>query len=114
MGCDTLSSLPGIAKLKPLKLVSTHCDYVDAFHALGTKQHLDDDVLKQLERFTIHMYGKQPRPDISLNDLCSTVRNVGSLLWNYNHHVSMFSSSIVIDQITKLYLEAVFQSNDAD
>ena len=26
----------------------------------------------------------------------------------------MFSSSIVIDQITKLYLEAVFQSNDVD
>ena len=58
-GCDTLSSFAGRAKLKPLKLFFTHSDYVDAFRALGTEQHLDDDVLKQLERFTIHMFGKQ-------------------------------------------------------
>ena len=29
-------------------------------------------------------------------DTCSTVRKVGSLLWNYYHHISMFSSSIYI------------------
>ena len=68
-GCDTLSSFAGRAKLKSLKLFFTHSDYVDAFLALGTEQHLGDDVLEQLERFTIHMYGKQPTPDISLNDL---------------------------------------------
>jgi len=68
-GCDTISSFAGRAKLKPLKLFLTHSDYVDAFHALGSEQHLDDDVLEQLERFTIHMYGKQPTPDVSLNDL---------------------------------------------
>ena len=68
-GCDTLSSFAGRAKLKPLKLFFTHSDYVDAFRALGTEQHLDDDVLKQLERFTIHMFGKQPIPYISLNGL---------------------------------------------
>ena len=68
-GCDTLSLFTGRAKLKPLKLFFTHSDYVDAFRAFGTKQHLDDDVLEQLERFNIHMYGKLPTPDISLNDL---------------------------------------------
>ena len=67
--CDTLSSFAGRAKLKPLKLLFTHSDYVDAFHALGTEQHLGDEVLKQLERFTVHIYGKQPTSYISLNDL---------------------------------------------
>ena len=69
LGLDTLSSHAGRAKLKPLKLFFTDSDYVDAFRALGTKQHLNDDVLEQLERFPIHMYGKQPTPDTSLNDL---------------------------------------------
>jgi len=107
-GCDTISLFAGRAKLKPLKLFLTHSDYVDAFHALGSEQHLDDDVLEQLERFTIHMYGKQPTPDVSLNDLryilydtSCTVRKVENLLWNYYHHVSMFSNSIVKEQITK-------------
>ena len=67
-GCDTLSSFAGRATLKPLKLFFIHTDYTDAFRALGTEQHLDDDVLEKLERFTIHMYGKQPTPDISVND----------------------------------------------
>ena len=40
MGCDTLSSFAGRAKLKPLKLFFTHSDYVNAFRALGTEQHL--------------------------------------------------------------------------
>ena len=80
MDCHTLSSSAGRAKLNSLKLFFTYSDdafyvdafhftYVDAFHALGTEQHLDDNVLEQLERFTIYMYGKQPTPDISLNDL---------------------------------------------
>ena len=68
-GCDTLSLFAGRAKPKPLKLFFTHSDYVNTFRALGTEQHLDDDVLKQLGRFTIHMYRKQHTPDISLNDL---------------------------------------------
>ena len=75
MDCHTLSSSAGRAKLNSLKLFFTYSDdafhftYVDAFHALGTEHHLDDNVLEQLERFTIYMYGKQPTPDISLNDL---------------------------------------------
>ena len=68
-GCDAHSSFAARAKLKPLKLFFTHSDYVGAFRALGTEQHLDNDVLEQLEGFTIHMHRKQPTPDISLNDL---------------------------------------------
>ena len=74
--CYTLSSFAGRAKLNSLKLFFTYSDnafhvdafhftYVDVFHALGMEQHLDDNVLEQLERFTIYMYGKKPTPDIS-------------------------------------------------
>ena len=59
MACDTLSSFAVRAKLKLLKLFFTHSVYVDAFCSLGTEQHLNDDILEQLERFTIHMFGKQ-------------------------------------------------------
>ena len=53
-GCDTISTLAGRGKVKPLKLILNHASYVRAFSQLGNQTEVVD--LQIIKSFVCHMY----------------------------------------------------------
>ena len=58
-GCDTTITFAGRGKIKPLLLMGTCNEYVDAFSSLGSSLNIADVNLNVLQGFTCHMYGKK-------------------------------------------------------
>lgn len=69
-GCDTISAFAGRGKLKPLSLLVGNEDYIDVFCSLGEELSLTNEMIRKLERFVIHMYGKKPTSQtLSIDDI---------------------------------------------
>ena len=69
-GCDTISAFAGQGKLKPLNLLFHNEEYIDVFCYLGEVQTLTNDMIRKLERFAIHIYGKRPASQpLSIDDM---------------------------------------------
>lgn len=59
-GCDSVSAFSGKGKVTPLKLVKRHAEFIDLFQALGTEWKLSDELFARLQKFTCHMYSRNP------------------------------------------------------
>ena len=58
-GCDTVSSFNGRGKVKPLKLMVKHVEYIEAFAELGTSYRVSESLLEVLDKFVCHVYGSK-------------------------------------------------------
>ena len=58
-GCDTVSSFNSRGKVKPLKLMVKHVEYMEAFAELGTSYRVSESLLEVLEKFICHVYGSK-------------------------------------------------------
>ena len=76
-GCDTTSAFSGRGKVKPLQIMGSSSEYIQAFASLGMSMDVGDDLLSDLVSFVCHMYGKKEkdaeRQRISINDVRYTI-----------------------------------------
>ena len=58
------------AKLKPLNVLLCGSEFIDVFCSLGEEQNLNNYIIRKLERFVIHIYGKQTiSQSLSIDDV---------------------------------------------
>ena len=58
-GWDTVSAFNGRGKVKPLKLMVKHVEYMEAFAELGTSYRVSESLLEVLQKFVCHVYGNK-------------------------------------------------------
>ena len=57
-GCNTVSAFKGKGKLKPLKALQLHPQFIETLAKLGESWSMDKDLLDEIEAFTCAMYGR--------------------------------------------------------
>ena len=70
-GCHSTGAFAGRGKIKPVSLMGTCQEYVEAFSDLGASSDVSDSTVSDLHIFTCHMYGEKNvhSQGISTNDL---------------------------------------------
>ena len=105
-GCDTTSAFSGRGKVKPLQIMGSSSEYIQAFASLGMSMDIIIDLLSVLDSLVCHMYGDKEaeRQGISINDvrfmLCSSTMLE---FLETTHHK---------DKLSDTYLEIYFGTSD--
>ena len=65
-GCDTVSVFAGLGKSKAFKIMAKNVDYIKLFEKLRKDWHLEEEIIRYIERFACHLYGCSEMKDINM------------------------------------------------
>lgn len=66
VGCDSTSSFHGKGKAKPFAVLEKYPEFLATFETLGRTYDVTQELHKQLEKFTCHLYGQHAVDDVNL------------------------------------------------